>query len=115
MGTPTACPLQISAMTPPPAATILASPAPPSVSVSVSFSAVHGRSDETQGGSRSDDRSPMNAGERPRTQPRNAPPQLESVQVSSAYGGMRRAADAGRPGDPQARNPRLSTGRESVQ
>lgn len=58
---------------------MLASPAPPSVSVSVSFSAVRGRSHGTEARSRSGDRPPMNAGERACTQPCEAPPQLESV------------------------------------
>lgn len=49
------------------------------VSVSVSFSAVHGRSGETEGGSRSHNRPPMNAGERPCMRPCDAPPQLGSV------------------------------------
>lgn len=49
------------------------------VSVSVSFSAVHGRSDETEAGGRSHDRPPMNGGERPRTEPRRPPTDLESV------------------------------------
>lgn len=61
------------------------SPGPrPSVSVSVSFIAVHGRSDETDAGSRSHNRPPMNPGERPRTHPHAPPTQLESVLGSDS-------------------------------
>ncbi len=72
-------PLRTSAIDPPSTATMLATPAPPPVSVSVSFSTVHGRSDETEAGGRSHDRTSMNAGERPRPMPPTPPPQLESV------------------------------------
>jgi hypothetical protein len=50
----------------------------PAVSVSVSSSSVHSRSDETAAGNRPHDRPPMNAGERPRTRLPGPSPQLES-------------------------------------
>ncbi len=77
-------------MTPPSTAKMPASPAPSSVSVSVSFSAVHGRSGEAQGGIHSGDRPPMHAGERPRPRP-PGPPTLRSVRAAA---GNARAAQA---------------------
>lgn len=56
-----------------------ASPTPPSVSVSFSFGAVHGRSGEIRNRPSADARPPMNPGERPRTQPSTPPPQPEGV------------------------------------
>ena len=49
------------------------------VSVSVSFSPVHGRSGETRSRPHAGGQPPMNPGERPRTTPTTPPPQLESV------------------------------------
>jgi hypothetical protein len=63
---------------------MLASPVPPSVSVSVSFSAVRGRSDGTEDRSRSGEQPTVNAGERPCTRPREAPTQLESERLRPA-------------------------------
>lgn len=67
-------------------ATMLASPAPTSVSVSVSFSAVHGRSGKTKDGSRSHGRTAMNSGERPRPKPLHLATQLESVHPEERSG-----------------------------
>jgi hypothetical protein len=59
----------------------LANPPRLSVSVSVSFSTVHGRSEETAALSRSQGQPPTNPGERPRTQPTTPPQHLEGVLV----------------------------------
>ncbi|WP_323186266.1 hypothetical protein [Streptomyces sp. NBC_01373] len=68
------------ARTRPTPAPVLPSPAPPSVSVSVSFSAVRGRSDGAEARSRSGIQPTMNAGERPRAHPTPPPSQLESMR-----------------------------------
>lgn len=53
----------------------------PPASVSVSFSPVHDRSDETEAGSHPRDRPPMNAGERPRSHPNTPTPQHPNTTV----------------------------------
>lgn len=68
---------------------MLATPTPLSVSVSVSFSAVRGRSDKTGASSRRLNRSPVNAGERPRPKSSRSPPQLESVRPRATSLGRR--------------------------
>lgn len=59
---------------------MLAAPTMSPVSVSVSFSPVHGRSAGATRRARRTNQTPLNAGERPRTPATTPPPHLESVR-----------------------------------
>jgi hypothetical protein len=84
---------------------MLTDPALPSVSVSVSFTAVHGGSEQAKANGRAHGRPPMNAGERFHTEPSKAPTQLERVLVAEGLSRRRAVVMS----DPDVRLPGVKT------